>query len=164
MRKKRYFALATVFILLSGFLLGYFFGIHSMQKASDVAEEQRVQLEIEANNFCDQIGYAIESHNSVWLAEHYMANISEARFAVYEDMKLSYLGSVRGDTRAWDATSLSRDYTLLFAYSSPIPQDVQEILPAYEIMKIEETERLSIVVHIAKSENSSWGYVIQSFP
>lgn len=123
-----------------------------------------MQLEIEGNMFCDQIGYAVESHDSVWLVEHYGAKVSEERFAVYEDMKLTYLGSVRGDTRAWDATSLCRDYTLLFAYSSPIPQDIQETLPAYEIMKISETERLPIVVHIAKSENSPWDYFIQSFP
>lgn len=163
-RKLLCFILGTVLIFSLGAFSGYFYGIHSMQVAANAAAEQRMQLEIKGDRFCDQIGYAVESHDLAWLTGHYAAEVSEEQFSIYDDLGLIYQGNIRGDTRAWDTTTLSRDYTLLFACSSPVPQTLRDSLPTYKVMEIEETEQFSIVVYVEKSAASSWSYVIQSLP
>lgn len=165
MGKKRIWILCgAVLLFVLGAVSGYCYGTHAM-KASALAEaEQRAQLEFDGNAFCDQIGQALESHDLAWLTEHYAAEVPEERFSVYEALDLTYRGAVPGETRALDSTGLSRDYTLQFACPPPLPQTLRDSLPAYEVMEIEETGQLSILVHVEKGPDAPWSYVIQSFP
>ncbi len=59
---------------------------------------------------------------------------------------------------------MSRDHTLQFACSLPLPQTLRDSLHAYQVMEIEETGQLSILVHVEKGPDSPWSYIVQSFP
>lgn len=163
-KKQVYFVVGAMLLFALGAVSGYFYGTYAM-KASALAEaKQRAQLEMDGYAFCDQIGRALESHDLAWLMEHSAAEVPEARFSVYEALDLTYGGAVTGETRALDSTGLSRDYTLQFACPSPLPQALRDSLPAYEVMEIEETEQLFILVYVEKGPDSPWSYLVQSFP